>query len=818
MRRLLFVLVLLSPVSAFAQTGTTISTLDLKATFDFLSVRLDFTGDSDVDNSGVVEFKKSSASTWKTAYTPISDHRATVDGETNPGANEFRVSVAVFTCGTAYDVRVTVTDPDGVTGTNPATGSITTNPCTAPTSTEIWVDDSNSGAEDGSQANPWNTITEAITAASAGTKIRVMPGSYAAFTISKSGSSGSGYIAIVGEDRDTTFINGGAVTANVTVASSQSYLQFKNLRVKATNNHSFSIGSSAHHIWMENIYHENIKGNDGSCGSGEYTDSGTSLSSNVHNIYILDSTFLSTYFSTCDLGGDAWEENGSAVYVNSGGSGVHSLVFRGNTVHMPCRDGIGGTEGDGHGAFVFDNTDILYSSFQDIDDDSIQTEGEVLNLRIVGNWINSNLGWSCSAMAPHFVGPVYVARNYCFRPSGAHANMSFKWYEAGSDGHAHVFHNSLRAVLSGGEEGVRINTGAITSRYFNNIWYHTGSGADVYNGYAAGASWMTNYTFHDYNHYQGYSNAPVETNRSTGNPLYTSSTDLSIPSSSGAYNTGVALANWNGEGSCWPNADGAPEKGAFEVNKTYVPGPSGYAVVVAACASALPLGPASIKLRAAVGGDPDQADREQQDRGRFRYARELDRAVAQATGVWLHRAGEGQTRTPRYIREHLDRLPGELERVVGLIRLPTEPRTHEMCRVVAIVRDVESCRQQPDVQRHARHPVFGQPALQAVPNQDRRIGKAEHGFVPIVAHMTFPVVIERNGHVTSAHRLLQIRQVGAAALPHAVTKQDRLSRDRPGQEQYREEDQGSHPCDWTPLLASRASEAISETKSLRGKN
>jgi len=46
--------------------------------------------------------------------------------------------------------------------------------------TQTWyVDDSNtSGTEDGTQANPYNTISEAVTAASAGDTIIVAGGTY----------------------------------------------------------------------------------------------------------------------------------------------------------------------------------------------------------------------------------------------------------------------------------------------------------------------------------------------------------------------------------------------------------------------------------------------------------------------------------------------------------------------------------------------------------------------------------------------------------------------------------------------------------------
>src|SRR5439155_992976 len=109
-----------------------------------------------------------------TAFTPVIDHRATINGTANPGANEGRLSIVGLTPGTMYEVVWTWSDPDGVTGTNPRSGTISTLSSTALTISESWV--SITDGTCGGHAPCFSTIPSAITAAVAGTKIRVMPG------------------------------------------------------------------------------------------------------------------------------------------------------------------------------------------------------------------------------------------------------------------------------------------------------------------------------------------------------------------------------------------------------------------------------------------------------------------------------------------------------------------------------------------------------------------------------------------------------------------------------------------------------------------
>ena len=133
--------------------------LDLKSTFRCIGVRAAFTGDDNANATLHVRYRKTGNSQWINAFTPIVDRRATINGTANPYVNEGRGSIVGLVPNTSYDIEATWADPDGVTGTNPRTGTISTLSLTPPLGgTEKWVDPAAGGGGDGSIGNPYNSI------------------------------------------------------------------------------------------------------------------------------------------------------------------------------------------------------------------------------------------------------------------------------------------------------------------------------------------------------------------------------------------------------------------------------------------------------------------------------------------------------------------------------------------------------------------------------------------------------------------------------------------------------------------------------------
>lgn len=192
---------------------TTVGSLTLYSTINCISVYSPFTGDDNADNSTVLEYKKSVDVAWITAHPLVVDRRtqlvgiqlgasATATTITNPWGSQYRGSIVGLDAGISYDVRVTYTDADGIVGTNPATGSISTLSETIPlgNGTVYYIDPNGSNGNSGTLASPWATLTYALSqvTTATGATIYCRGGTYReAVTVNKSGSMAAGYLTIL---------------------------------------------------------------------------------------------------------------------------------------------------------------------------------------------------------------------------------------------------------------------------------------------------------------------------------------------------------------------------------------------------------------------------------------------------------------------------------------------------------------------------------------------------------------------------------------------------------------------------------------------
>ena len=112
----------------------------------------------------------------------------------------------------------------------------------------IYVDATNtSGIEDGTQTHPFNTITEGVSAVTPGKSVMVAAGTYnEQLIINKS-------IALKGEDKDTTFINGTGLTENLITVEADN-LTITNFTIDGAS-------SAAKGIYFDNCSSININNN-----------------------------------------------------------------------------------------------------------------------------------------------------------------------------------------------------------------------------------------------------------------------------------------------------------------------------------------------------------------------------------------------------------------------------------------------------------------------------------------------------------------------------------------------------------------------------
>ncbi|MFW9987614.1 MAG: PQQ-binding-like beta-propeller repeat protein [Candidatus Odinarchaeota archaeon] len=114
----------------------------------------------------------------------------------------------------------------------------------------VYVDDDNTGMEDGSYNNPYNTIQEGINAAGVGDVVYVLSGTYSEnLVVGKS-------LSLIGEDRYSTIIDGGGSGDIVSITASNVNISHFTIRNGTQGVHGENIGN--HYITdCEVIFNEN---------------------------------------------------------------------------------------------------------------------------------------------------------------------------------------------------------------------------------------------------------------------------------------------------------------------------------------------------------------------------------------------------------------------------------------------------------------------------------------------------------------------------------------------------------------------------------
>jgi hypothetical protein len=168
-------------------SGSTITpgAMTLTPTYHNIGIEVAYTGDADLSATAWVEWKPTAAAddgaVWRHGL-PMDQIPATSD-------LFFGGSITDCEPNTEYDVRVTIIDSGGVTGSAVVTGTVTT--LTEPAqlyNTTTWqyagtpnyyvTTSGNDSTGNGSQATPWRTIEKALSTASAGTVVLVGPGRF----------------------------------------------------------------------------------------------------------------------------------------------------------------------------------------------------------------------------------------------------------------------------------------------------------------------------------------------------------------------------------------------------------------------------------------------------------------------------------------------------------------------------------------------------------------------------------------------------------------------------------------------------------------
>src|SRR5437899_547950 len=90
---LFIALISLKELAVAEAQSLTPGSLSLSATFEAISIRAKFSGDSNANATATIQFRKSGEVVWHDAYPPFIDRRTTLNGVNNPYAFEARGSI-----------------------------------------------------------------------------------------------------------------------------------------------------------------------------------------------------------------------------------------------------------------------------------------------------------------------------------------------------------------------------------------------------------------------------------------------------------------------------------------------------------------------------------------------------------------------------------------------------------------------------------------------------------------------------------------------------------------------------------------------------
>ena len=365
----------------------TVGELILNATFEHISAHLNINGDDNHNSTMTLEYKLKGTSVWMSAAKSM---RAFPEMIVDGGAlNEnFHAASALFLQPNSnYDLRVTVTDPDGG-GTVINTTYHTREMASTPENPSIVYVSPGNGGGSGTSSNPYLGIQAAVDAAGPGDVIEVADGNYNPFTITTSGTEADP-IVIRSANLHGAIIDGGNTSSGIVTIGSFS----DSTRHIAID--GFEIKNGAWGIDAQNTQFLTVKNNkinDVDFGFYNRRENGWEHDQYIHNNDFIGRT------SWPQLGGQIPSERGIDLRGNRNVVSFNSVSDFGD-----------GISTDGAPYKVSYALDIHNNFINRIVDDLIEIDGVLSNARVYRNkGFNGRMGVS---LAPVYGGPAYIFRN-----------------------------------------------------------------------------------------------------------------------------------------------------------------------------------------------------------------------------------------------------------------------------------------------------------------------------------------------------------------------------------------------------------------------
>ncbi|MGB5160723.1 MAG: right-handed parallel beta-helix repeat-containing protein [Thermoanaerobaculia bacterium] len=189
-------------------------TLRIDATFEHIGALWWVDGDDDLDSSLQMEFRLEGETLWNQAAPAMRAHPALLVNGAPLGLNFWASSALFLESGKSYELRLTLTDPDGGGEARTAVAAPRTLPPPDYSGSHLYVIPGTGGG-DGSPTNPFKGLQSAADSAKAGDILHVSPGTYEPFQLLTSGNRlapivfrgpGSGLAVVDGKATDRGII------------------------------------------------------------------------------------------------------------------------------------------------------------------------------------------------------------------------------------------------------------------------------------------------------------------------------------------------------------------------------------------------------------------------------------------------------------------------------------------------------------------------------------------------------------------------------------------------------------------------------------
>jgi hypothetical protein len=384
-----------APGSAHAADTTVPGAITSYTTIECAGFEWRIEGDDDFDCGVTVEYRKAGETPWRAGQPLLRVETGLWHHGEDPG-NLLAGSLFFLEPLTTYEVRLTLSDPDGGSAQQFVTVTTRGEPRPAADGRVRFVQPG-SGGGTGTEADPFRGLAAADAAAEPGDIFVVKPGTYSTKFVPTKDGTVTRPIVYLGSDRSSVILDGNGGTnsnSNCVDLTNRRYIFIENL----------TLGNCLRPLTLHNTVGIVIRG----CTIEpihQLLSTKGIYGNPVEDLYIADNTIL--------MPGD-WAAIGRTGTYGTGGYGVevvgHDIILCYNTV-VESWDGLGVGGGDGSGVRTY-NVDI-YNNFVDrASDDASQTDAVHANIRIFRNrFLNSGCSTS---FQPSFGGPCYILYNEMF--------------------------------------------------------------------------------------------------------------------------------------------------------------------------------------------------------------------------------------------------------------------------------------------------------------------------------------------------------------------------------------------------------------------